>query len=123
MRLIEDFTERIERGVALLDDVVPDWHTRVDPRRLQIRSGYRCVVAQVARSRWPGHCGRSTDSPYGVGMTRLGLTNGAVHGFYLPAEVLASPLNWWRLNRQWKATIRRLQAERASQRKQYDLAR
>lgn len=68
-----DYSARVEKGVALLDKVVPDWFTRIDTDRLDIANGYLCVTAQVADDSWR------------VGMTMLGLEWDSYieHGFHV----------------------------------------
>lgn len=39
--------ERVDRGVALLDVHAPDWRLRVDPLRLDMRAGSRCILGQL----------------------------------------------------------------------------
>lgn len=41
-----DIDERVQRGAALLDQVRPGWHTRIDITRLNLGSCDRCVLGQ-----------------------------------------------------------------------------
>lgn len=43
----EQIRERVERGVALLDEHVPDWWQRLDTDILDIGDGSVCVLGQV----------------------------------------------------------------------------
>lgn len=53
--------QRVEGGAKFLDETVPGWYDRVDPLTLDVRSTWRCVVAQV------------TGQLYGVGLDALGV--------------------------------------------------
>jgi hypothetical protein len=76
--LVETPETRVARGVARLNERVPDWRSRVDPDRLDMLNGTLCVVGQVQRSFDP-----STD--YWHGLEMLGLNPGGSaphdHGF------------------------------------------
>jgi hypothetical protein len=63
---VQDTPEvRVARGVALLDETVPDWRQRIDVETLDMTDGTQCVVGQVfAAAYW-----------YGLG--RLGLDEGS----------------------------------------------
>lgn len=39
--------ERVDRGVALLNASEPGWREKVNPRVLDMRSGWRCILGQV----------------------------------------------------------------------------
>lgn len=42
-----EMRERVARGAALLDEHAPDWRYRVDPNRLNMLDGCRCILGQV----------------------------------------------------------------------------
>ena len=60
--------QRVARGVALLDERVPDWRTRIDTDRLNMLDGTACVVGQLQHSLDPAGW-----SPWQYGLDRLGL--------------------------------------------------
>jgi hypothetical protein len=73
--------QRVARGVALLDERVPDWRERIDTDRLDMVDGTACVVGQLQRSFDPEDW-----SPWHHGLERLGLSAEAdydahAHGF------------------------------------------
>lgn len=39
--------DRVDRGVAALSEVEPDWQSKIDPTRLNLRSPHHCVCGQV----------------------------------------------------------------------------
>ncbi len=39
--------ENVLRGVALLDEKVPDWRERIDKSRLSMRNMNRCILGQI----------------------------------------------------------------------------
>lgn len=41
--------ERVQAGIAWLDENEPGWRDRIDPSRLQLSSPHNCVVGQVFR--------------------------------------------------------------------------
>lgn len=67
-------SERIQRGIALLDERVPDWRTRVSARRLNTNSPWDCILGQLFGT-------------YSTGLSNLGLgsvypyTIGKAYGF------------------------------------------
>ena len=63
-----NYEERVARGIALLDERVPDWVDMINLDRLDIRSGEFCVTAQIARFMFD-------DPHYATGMDYLGLEN------------------------------------------------
>lgn len=71
-----DYEARVAKGIALLDEKVPDWADRIDLDRLDVAHGGRCVTAQVS------------GATYVEGMRLLGLEHDAYatgsytdHGF------------------------------------------
>jgi hypothetical protein len=72
--------QRVARGVALLDEQVPDWRERVVVDGLDMLDGTACIVGQIQRSfdleDW---------SPWHHGLERLGLVTDSSdphdHGF------------------------------------------
>lgn len=72
-----DYEARVAKGIALLDEKVPDWVGRIDLEELNVGSETVCVTAQV-----------SGVYRYDVGMRMLGLELGddndgsyTLHGF------------------------------------------
>lgn len=63
-----EMRERVARGVALLDEHVPDWRDRIDPNRLNMIDGCRCVLGQVFDA---GPF--AVESGYWIGAHELGL--------------------------------------------------
>lgn len=47
MRISKKTRDARDRGVALLDEHVPDWRTNVDRDELDMTSGHLCVLGQV----------------------------------------------------------------------------
>jgi hypothetical protein len=39
--------ERVARGIALLDEKVPDWRAKVDPNKLDMRKCDVCIFGQI----------------------------------------------------------------------------
>src|SRR5687767_2653296 len=39
--------ERVARGAARLDAVNPDWYLKVEPKKINLASGYDCILGQV----------------------------------------------------------------------------
>lgn len=74
-----DYAARVAKGVALLDEKRPGWERELDLETLDIRSGERCVTAQLSGM----HNGLTS---YLDGMRQLDLTDGnngsyVAHGF------------------------------------------
>jgi hypothetical protein len=40
-------SDRVRRGIALLDEEMPGWPDQVDVLTLDMASGYRCVIGQT----------------------------------------------------------------------------
>jgi hypothetical protein len=72
--------QRVARGVALLDECVPDWRERVVVDGLDMLDGTACVVGQIQRSFDPEDW-----SPWHHGLDQLGLVEDSSdahdHGF------------------------------------------
>lgn len=68
--LDEVLSERVKRGVALLNERVPNWRACVDTASLDLGSGLACVLGQIFGS-------------YEKGLATLGLTasQGREYGF------------------------------------------
>lgn len=58
--------ERVARGVALLDEVMPGWADRIDLLRLDIDVPAHCVIGQLHPQ------DGEYSAPYSVGLDRLG---------------------------------------------------
>lgn len=73
---IGSLSERVARGVELLDRETPRWRERIDVETLDMHSVYRCIIGQV-------FC-----VGYNVGLEMLGATGkGSYCGFdLLPGE-------------------------------------
>ena len=70
-----DYAARVAKGVALLDEKRPGWEREIDLDALDIKSGERCVTAQL-----------SGVDDWAAGMNQLDLTAGnsgtyVAHGF------------------------------------------
>jgi hypothetical protein len=48
----ENAVQRVNRGVELLDNEFPGWEKYIDTSRLDIASGYCCVLAQLAENKF-----------------------------------------------------------------------
>lgn len=44
---MDDYTERVARGAALLDEQEPGWAARIDVSRLDLESDCQCVLGQL----------------------------------------------------------------------------
>lgn len=75
---METMADRVQRGVALLDQRVPDWRERIDVERLDMAVSAHCVLGQL-------NGGHRTPTPYTAGLDALGLDyqGGEEHGFEL----------------------------------------
>lgn len=75
--------DRIDRGVEMLDDNRPDWRDRIDPTRLDMLDGFRCILGQVY-DEGPF----AVLSGYQIGMRELGLHDEVliVNGRMIDAE-------------------------------------
>lgn len=60
-----DYEARVKRGIALLDERMPNWAGRINLDRLDIRSGSHCVTAQLSGA-----------NNYLTGLKLLGLEEG-----------------------------------------------
>lgn len=75
-----NYAERVQKGIALLDEQWADWWKEIDTDRLDISSGSSCMTAQAAQfHQGPGANWRD-------GMALFGLTEGnwgtyIEHGF------------------------------------------
>jgi hypothetical protein len=47
-----DCRDSVEAGAELLDEIMPDWFTRINPEILDIESPHSCVCGQVFQSMW-----------------------------------------------------------------------
>jgi hypothetical protein len=105
-----DYTSRVQRGIALLDEKWPAWATEIDLEKLDICSRYNCVTAQYAGR----HAGRSS---YVLGQDLLNLSDSAyeAHGFNAEGqstgEAYPGDGDYDILNGLWKAEIERRRAQ------------
>lgn len=87
---IEDVVSRIPEGVALLDDVVPNWASKVDLSRLSMSDYNWCVLGQVFGDYSEGR--RSLGIPIG---------DGQWYGF----DQCSTDSNWEALDEAWAKVI------------------
>jgi len=84
--------QRVARGVALLDERVPDWRERIDIGRLDMLDGNACIVGQIQHSLDPEDW-----SPWHHGLERLLLEENSSephdHGFI--TEQNDAPFDHW----------------------------
>jgi hypothetical protein len=90
--------QRAALGAAWLDTVRPDWHTVVDPARLDIDSSTRCVIAQLG------------GGSYQVGIRQLDpgrMIDLTAHGFYSAYRRDVRRYDASNLEAAWEAEINR----------------
>jgi hypothetical protein len=108
-----DYAERVQRGIALLDEKWPAWATEIDLETLDIKSGYHCMTAQYAE-----HSTGDPDLIWEDGMDLLGLSSSGYeeHGFNAAGAMSDedAPIDhsgYDTLNGLWKAEIERRRAQ------------
>jgi hypothetical protein len=106
-----DYAERVQRGIALLDEKWPAWATEIDLEELDIRSGTRCMTAQYAKRHDLG-------GYWHEAMESLGLVEGdgtyEGHGFNADntgVDYARDDASYATLNGLWKAEIERRRAQ------------
>jgi hypothetical protein len=104
-----DYAERVQRGIALLDEKWPAWATEIDLETLDIESSYDCATAQYAER-------MGEERYYTAGQGLLNLTAGEyiAHGFNLEADAETGEVAQERyepLTALWKAEIERRRAQ------------
>jgi hypothetical protein len=106
-----DYAERVQRGIALLDEKWPAWATEIDLEKLDIADGSVCMTAQYALR-------KLGVAAYLRGQTLLELSDNAyeAHGFNADGQstgeaVDADPGAYATLNGLWKAEIERRRAQ------------
>ncbi|WP_434439738.1 hypothetical protein [Lentzea sp. E54] len=68
-------TERVARGVALLDEKQPRWHDRIELSRLDMESGDACILGQL-------YWNPTLDLGYSLGLDALDIWGrSSAHGF------------------------------------------
>ena len=93
------FGQRVARGAALLDELVPGWVTEVDLAWLKLADCSECVLGQVFDN-------------YTFAVKLLGLEDPASYGFDLAPE--ESDDDWPDLNAAWHSLILARKAADAS---------
>lgn len=100
-----DYAERVQRGIALLDQKWPAWATEIDLDTLDISSGTSCMTAQYAQRH--ANC-----ASYLRGQQLLTLSDSAyeAHGFNADGQSTGetdgpSFEDYAALNGLWKAAI------------------
>jgi hypothetical protein len=101
------FEQEIEKGVAFLDEKMPNWLDRVDPEKLDMKIGIvgrsrcGCVLAQY---------GAHDGGDYYRLIYSLGIEGGDYrYGFSVPPDRPAS--EWDMLTVEWQAKLLELKAE------------
>ena len=76
-------TERVAKGVEVLEAYDPSWYLEVSLDRLDMGSAYTCVLAQVAGrlDTWDDEDDDVSRYDYGHGLNVLGLDSGRDYGF------------------------------------------
>jgi len=69
----------VERGAALLDELIPGWEDRIDVDTLDLASPYNCVLGQLHAR--PNGTEAERWRRYSRGLARLGLDAGSRFGF------------------------------------------
>lgn len=82
MELNELQKERIRRGAALLDEKVPDWHTRVNLTILDVDSFTLCVVCQIFGNFYDGLDSLGLTKYTATDYDEVAVKAAAEHGFY-----------------------------------------
>jgi hypothetical protein len=67
--------DRVAKGAALLDKYIPDWRSKVDPKRLDIASGAYCIVGQVYRKEYDS-AETQADNSFSYGIVDLAVRVG-----------------------------------------------
>jgi hypothetical protein len=91
---------QVEKGVALLDEKVPGWETRVDPDALHMWNMRHCVLGQLFQD-------------YMIGLRELGLSDESAveYGFDRRTSLLEDSIeeineSWAALDSSWRSVIR-----------------
>jgi hypothetical protein len=104
------YRKRIARGVALLDEKVPNWRGHIDLEFFDISNSERCVLGQLNRAgvlgdRYSWGWGGS----YLYALAALGLTEDNEHeyGFDIDWEtdIDNADVEWAKLNREWRKVL------------------
>lgn len=93
-------SERVARGVALLDSVEPGWFHRINVDALDVSQYDRCVLGQLYRD-------------YSFGIKALGILpreQAAEHGFQVE-YIARAPLEYQALTQEWRRVIEILRQE------------
>lgn len=59
------FADEVKRGSALLDRMVPGWYRDLDLDKLNLSSGYACVLGQLSMSRFQTQLRERYEEEYG----------------------------------------------------------
>lgn len=106
------YAEQIAKGAAYLDEAVgPNWPFEVDTNRLDMKSAWDCVVAQLDVKLASGtHQFKLLDE------NGKWMASRADYGFFLPRaqDKLNSAAMWDQLRDEWIAVINKLRTERAA---------
>ena len=70
IEIISDIPANVLRGVARLDIVMPDWRTKIDKERLNLRDGQHCIAAQLQES-LTGRADYFDFCDYQLGLSRI----------------------------------------------------
>ena len=70
---MNDYTERVQRGINLLNQHSPYWLNRLDLENLYMDQEHQCILGQLFGS-------------YAKGKNKLGLVVGCEHGFVIRFE-------------------------------------
>lgn len=106
------YAEQIAKGAAYLDEAVgPNWPFNVSTERLDMKSAWDCLVAQLDVTLGPGTHNFKLLDDNGNWMASR-----SDHGFFLPREQdkLNSAAMWDNLRDEWIAVINKLRTERAA---------
>lgn len=108
-----NYTDRVARGAAELDRILPGWERKIDLETLELQTGCRCVLGQLAVDL----LGHPSDDPYEDASEHICPETGIddqiaweqERGFLL--FVTHSPAAYTDLTEAWKRLIReRLEA-------------
>jgi hypothetical protein len=90
-----EYSEAAHRGALILDDIEPDWYTKVDPEGIDMNlpwmlDGVGDVLAHVYSQEQD-----ATDTGgYYIGLTRLGITTDSPNTWWWGLDLPATAIHW-----------------------------
>lgn len=81
---------RVERGIKLLDEKIPDWFNKIDVETLNMSDSSKCIIGQLLAS---------YDNYYHLGIKDFGGT--CWYGFNSYTYMVAYSNEWKELDKEW----------------------